>query len=117
MNNAKILPDDPRLTAYALNEMAPAERTEFERTLQHDPVAQKVVEEIRAAGALLADALEHEPDLAGETLAPPTGARDKYAKVVRFPYWMVSSFSFTRDSTIPFMIRSMNGRSIFTTIS
>ena len=93
MNNAKILPDDPRLTAYALNEMAPAERTEFERTLQHDPVAQKVVEEIRAAGALLADALEHEPDLAGETLAPPTGARDKYAKVVRFPYWMVSSLA------------------------
>ena len=93
MDNAKILPEDPRLTAYALDEMTPAERAKFELILQHDSVAQKMVEEIRATGALLADALEHEPDLAGETLAPPTGARDKYAKVVRFPYWMVSSLA------------------------
>ena len=60
MDNAKILPEDPRLTAYALDEMTPAGRAKFELILQHDSVAQKMVEEIRATGALLADALEHE---------------------------------------------------------
>ena len=30
MNQSTILPDDPRLTAYALDEMAAAERVEFE---------------------------------------------------------------------------------------
>ena len=31
-----ILPDDPRLTAYALGEMEAEERAEFEQQLEHE---------------------------------------------------------------------------------
>jgi len=95
METPKILPDDPRLTAYALGEMAPAERAEFEQALQGDPAAQKAVEEIRAAGALLTDVLEHEPEVFVPVgpVKKPSGTRDPYAKIVSFPYWMVSSLA------------------------
>jgi Ca-activated chloride channel family protein len=61
MNQSSISPDDPRLTAYAFNEMPPAERAEFEQLLQSDPAARQVVEDIRATGTLLTGVLEHEP--------------------------------------------------------
>ena len=53
--------NDPRLTDYALNEMDPAQKTEFEKLLRYDPGAQKAVEEIRAAARDLQSALEAEP--------------------------------------------------------
>ncbi|MDB6114935.1 MAG: von Willebrand factor [Lacunisphaera sp.] len=89
MSPNMISPDDPRLTAYALDEMAPAERPEFEHLLQQDTAAQKTVEEIRAAGAMLAGVLESEPI----EPAHPMPARAPYAKVSRFPYWAVSSLA------------------------
>ena len=101
MNNQSISPDDPRLTAYAFNEMAPAERAEFEQLLQQDAAARQAVEEIRAAGALLATALEHEPVAAeaaasGDTRRLDGGARkESGSKVIRFPqfYYMVSGLA------------------------
>ncbi|MEO6994986.1 MAG: von Willebrand factor type A domain-containing protein, partial [Lacunisphaera sp.] len=56
-----ILPDDPRLTAYALNEMEPAECVEFEKQLQQDAAARQTVAEIRATVASLTNALADEP--------------------------------------------------------
>ncbi len=56
-----LLPDDPRLTAYALDEMEPAERMEFEKQLQQDATARQMVAEIRATVASLANALADEP--------------------------------------------------------
>ena len=56
-----ILPDDPRLTAYALGEMEPEERTEFEKLLRHDAAARLTVAEIRATVASLTTALAEEP--------------------------------------------------------
>lgn len=76
MNQNPISQDDPRLTAYALDEMTPAERAEFAQLLQQDAVARAAVEEIRAAGSLLATALEHEPVEA---------APKPVAKILRFP--------------------------------
>jgi hypothetical protein len=61
MAQPTILPDDPRLTAYALDEMEPAERAEFEMQLRHDPAARAAVAEIQATSASLADALADEP--------------------------------------------------------
>ena len=94
MNQNTISPDDPRLTAYAFNEMSAAERAEFEPLLQSDPAARQVVEEIRAAGAMLVTALEHEPvhvelpGLAAEKQKPA-------GKVIRFPqfYYVVSGLA------------------------
>ncbi|HEX2861722.1 MAG TPA: von Willebrand factor type A domain-containing protein, partial [Lacunisphaera sp.] len=93
MNQNPILPDDPRLTAYAFDEMNEAERAQFEQQLAADPAARQAVEAIRAAGALLASALEHEP-------APPVtqlhDQREKPARnLVRFPqfYYVVSGLA------------------------
>ncbi|MBI3884935.1 MAG: von Willebrand factor type A domain-containing protein [Opitutae bacterium] len=67
---------DPRLTDYALDEMEPALKAEFERLLRDDPGAQKAVEEIRAAARDLQAALEAEPGpaLAEETARPAARA-------------------------------------------
>lgn len=97
MNQKTISPDDPRLTAYALNELTPAERAEFEQLLQADPAARRVAEEIGATGLLLSGALEHEP------VAPAAGALTEVSapaasgggKVIRFPhfYYIVSGLA------------------------
>jgi Ca-activated chloride channel homolog len=47
------LQDDPRLTAYALGELDPAEALGLEAELAEDPAARAEVEEIRKLGALL----------------------------------------------------------------
>jgi len=46
--------DDPRLTAYALNELSPAEREDVDALLRDDESARRIVEEVRAAANLLA---------------------------------------------------------------
>lgn len=81
MNPNKISHDDPRLTAYALGEMTPAERAGFEPLLEQDAAAQQLVEEIRATGALLTMALEHEP----VEVATPKPAEAKRGGLLRFP--------------------------------
>ena len=90
MNLKPLSHDDPRLTAYALDEMTPAERAEFEPLLQQDPAARQVVEEIRAAGTMLAEVLEHEPVTPVVTKPKPAES-----KVIRFPqlYYMVSGLA------------------------
>ena len=56
MSANQILPDDPRLTAYALGELDPSEREELERLLEGSPAARAEVDEIRElAGALAAE--------------------------------------------------------------
>ena len=90
MNPNSISPEDPRLTAYALNEMEPAERTAFEQELAQDAAARQAVEEISATASLLTGALEHE---AMEPVKTPAGRHDAYAKMIRFPYWKISGLA------------------------
>ncbi len=91
-DNFPLSPDDPRLTAYAFDEMAPAERAEFEQLLQRDPAARQAVEEIRAAGVMLTDVLEHEPVIPA---APVAAKPDGNSNLIRFPqlYYMVSGLA------------------------
>ncbi len=49
MNDFQLLPNDPKLTAYALGELEPYERAEVEAVLRANPALQREVEEIRAA--------------------------------------------------------------------
>ncbi|MFZ5496694.1 MAG: YfbK domain-containing protein [Verrucomicrobiota bacterium] len=102
MNENTISPDDPRLTAYALNEMAAAERAEFEKLLQQDTAARQAVEEIRAAGTLLATALEAEPLAAIPTtkkeaaiVAGGGPLKERLNRPIRFPqfYYIVSGLA------------------------
>lgn len=57
----KIDQNDPRLTAYALDEMSAAERAAFETLLQDDPAARAAVDDIRRTAALLGEAFAQEP--------------------------------------------------------
>ncbi|HET6430322.1 MAG TPA: von Willebrand factor type A domain-containing protein [Phycisphaerae bacterium] len=63
-----IASDDPRLTAYALGEMDPAEREAFEAELADNPEARRQVEQIRTLAAELSGQLAAEP--APELTAP-----------------------------------------------
>jgi tetratricopeptide (TPR) repeat protein len=56
-----IQPNDPRLTAYALAQLDPAEAAAFEELLAGDPPAQAAVAEIRRLGVLLRQARAAEP--------------------------------------------------------
>lgn len=106
MNENTILPDDPRLTAYALDEMEPAERAEFEKLLQSDAGARQAVEEIRATGAVVAGALASEPlpvtvatqqaaVIPGGDLRKLDGGGLKASWLIRFPrfYYMISGLA------------------------
>lgn len=58
----KILPNDPRLTAYALGEIEDDnERMEIESAVAADPELQAVVDSSRGMGDLLSDGLAAEP--------------------------------------------------------
>jgi len=59
--NEKILPDDPRVTAYALGELEGAERAEIEAAVQRDPALRAAVEEIRAMARQLEESFSSEP--------------------------------------------------------
>ena len=52
---------DPRLTAYALDELDAAERAEVEAQLAGDPERRRFVEEIRTTARLLTEQLQKEP--------------------------------------------------------
>ncbi len=90
MNETKILPGDPKLTAYALGELDGEERAAVEAALNLNPALRATVDEIRTMGTQL------EAALAGESLeeaAPGTGTEqvaDPYAPpsrggLLRFP--------------------------------
>lgn len=52
-NDSRLLPDDPRLTAYALDELEAAERAAVEAAVRADPALQAAVTEIRATAMQL----------------------------------------------------------------
>jgi Ca-activated chloride channel family protein len=112
MNVQKISPDDPRLTAYALGELAGDERAEIEAALAADPALRAAVEDVRALAAQLEGALAKEQDAvvpfpilseapktvlakaAGPAGKPPAREKDPYAKkVTRFPYVLIGSLA------------------------
>ena len=64
MNDNRLLPDDPKLTAYALGELTGDERAEVEAALRENPSLRVTVDEIRATSLQLEAALANEPLLA-----------------------------------------------------
>jgi Ca-activated chloride channel family protein len=61
MSENQLLPDDARLTAYALGELDPTEQAEVERLLAEAPAAQVAVQEIRDVAGLLTTEMRQEP--------------------------------------------------------
>ena len=98
MNNTKISLDDPRLTAFALGELEPAEHVAVAAAIKDDPGAQAFVEQIRALGGELSVVLAKEPlpvVAKVENKAGEGKARADYRsqKVVAFPYFIVAGLA------------------------
>ena len=101
----KISPDDPRLTTFALGEMEPAERAEFEKRLQQDADARAIVAGITGTAHHLGVALAHEPvpTFAPVSIEPAVSALDReysrreggMGKMLRFPqlYFTISGLA------------------------
>src|SRR5437588_7838376 len=81
MYENQLLPDDPRLTAYALGELDPSEREAIERLMGDSPPAQLAVREIRELAGLLATELRQEP-VAALTAAQRSAILDAGAPTV-----------------------------------
>ena len=79
MNDLKLSPDDPKLTAYALGELEGIERARIEYALGDDPAAQALVAHIQAMAAELETVFEAEP----VTPALPTPKTDAYGAASR----------------------------------
>lgn len=77
MSQNTLLPDDPKLTAYALGELEGDKRAAVEAALSHDPRARAIVEEIRATAAQLTTALAEET--LAETQLAPVGENQRAA--------------------------------------
>jgi len=69
MNDFQLLPNDPKLTAYALGELEPNERAQVEAALQANPALEREVAEIRAATQQLEAAFATEADTADVPVA------------------------------------------------
>ena len=94
MNPSKILPDDPRLTAYALGELEGDDRVAVEAALRDDPAVQAAVAEIRST------VVELEAALATESMEPVAAAartapREPKGKLLHFPqlYYLVGGLA------------------------
>ena len=88
MNESLFLSDDPKLTAYALDELEGSERLAVEAALREDPEAQQRVEEIRALAKQLATAFEAElaPVPAMNLAAADPYRRMGHRSMWRFPH-------------------------------
>jgi len=80
--------NDPKLTAYALNELPEAEHEAFEKELENNPEALQALEEIRAMGSDLEKHYATEAETAltdeqHETIRK--AARKKMEKIIPFP--------------------------------
>ena len=84
----KIDPNDPRLTAYALDELSAAERDEFENLLRGDPAARAAVDDIHRTMAVLDAALAQEP-LPARTTVLPAAARRHWLRRLFAEQWTI----------------------------
>src|SRR5947209_7660656 len=75
MNETKLSPDDPRLTAYALGELEGDERAAVEAALQTDAAARAAVDEIRTTARQVEAALASEPMPQIKSITAPLARR------------------------------------------
>jgi Ca-activated chloride channel homolog len=73
--NERLLPDDPRITAYALGELSGEERATVEAALRENGELRRVVDEIRATSEQIEAALAIEPILEAATPVAPQRMR------------------------------------------
>ncbi len=87
----KFDPQDPRFTAYVLNELNERDRAEFEALLTAHPEAAAFVKELRATTGLLASSLAAEPDITLDpghrTVLRAAVEKKTDGRMIVFPWW------------------------------
>ena len=94
LNEFRLDPDDPRLTAYALDELDGEERARVAAAVAADPSLQVAVDRIRTTAGQLTAALKAEPlpePARPVHLEPYHTVRP--ARMFPFPYWAVASLA------------------------
>src|SRR4051794_7610157 len=86
--------DDPRLTAYALGELEPADTDDVEKLLAGNEDARKLVDEIRQTARWIAEGLKHEHEHESAATLSPDDHRliektleSNVKPVTRRPWW------------------------------
>ncbi len=80
--------DDPKLTAYALDELDPADRAEVEQLLRENPNAVAEITEVRSVAKMLESTLRNEEALPLSTEHREAVMREvPQAKIVKGPSW------------------------------
>lgn len=72
MKHTELLPDDPKLTAYALGELSGDERAAVEAALRDDPTLRAIVDDVRATALQVEAALAAEAGGNTSPSRPPT---------------------------------------------
>src|SRR5687768_15990275 len=89
--------DDPKFTAYALDELEPAERAELEQLLAEDPGALAEIEETRAFAEKLRTELKSEAaeplrdEQRATVLASRVPRKEQLSEVDVVPFWRRTS--------------------------
>ncbi len=81
----KLEPDDPRLSAWVLGELPPAEAEEVARAVEADPVLRVLADELRMTGDFLSGALAASALRPEQRAAVLEAGRGPAADVIRFP--------------------------------
>ncbi|PTY08237.1 hypothetical protein DB347_01240 [Opitutaceae bacterium EW11] len=111
MNEKKILPDDPRLTAYALGELDAEESAEIARAIDGDYEAQAVVDEVRVLAGRLEDVLADEPiePVSARQHDNPAADLGEDRKVLHFPYAWAAGLAAAACFAVLLVLRPTSG--------
>jgi len=99
-------PDDPRLTAYALDELDPSDRAAVETMLDECPECRQAVEEIRKTVAWLSQQLQEEK----QTHSQPAGINHQVVPTIVFgelrptrtrPWWRIEGVGIRKRVWLP----------------
>ncbi len=107
-NEFRLDPDDPRLTAHALDELEGEERAEVAAAVAADPALQAAVDEIRAAASRMTAALKAEPlpkPVRPVHLEPYHTVRP--GRVFPFPYWAAAGLAAAACFVVLAVLREM----------
>ncbi len=93
----KIDPQDPKWTAYVLNELSPRAAKAVEEQMRNHPEARELVASIRATTGLIEAALAAEPepvlDEAQKRKIQRIAGQSTHGRLIRFPVWVPVTLS------------------------
>lgn len=93
MKTNPLNPEDPRLTAWTLDEMSEAEREDFETDLERTPNSQQLLDEVAETAAEVREMFRMEEIRTGEIEIPALSASPK--NIIRAEFWTTKAAAIT----------------------